>query len=163
MSIYQEMTQVLESDHRLLDELLETLARETESLKKRKFEHLETVSQKKNELMAKLEQNFNRRMEILKPCAPSEQEQDPERLLAHLLDQLTSTQAHLVRQKNQQLEAKLSQCRHINGVNGQVIAVNLSNHQAVSRILSGQNRSADTYTATGRLNSNQHSNRHQKI
>lgn len=160
MQPYQDIMKVLNTDNQLLDELITVLTQETEMLKKRKFQQLDSLSTDKNDLVIQLEQSFNKRMQLLKDFGDSD---DPQTLLQSLLTTLSSSQAQTIQQNNQQIEAKLSQCRHTNTVNGQVIAVNLHSHQTLNNIVSGKNNVSNTYSASGQMKGTLLSNRHEEI
>lgn len=160
MQAYDNLLALISADTNLIDDLLGVLNVETESLKKREFQHLDSLSKQKSQISQQLEQNFAKRRQLLQQFGTSD---DPLELTQILIKQLSAEQAKKIAQSNQQLEAKLSQCRHMNVVNGQVIAVNLASHQQVNNLLSGNKGPANTYSASGQIQAVSNSNRHQEI
>ena len=160
MQAFDEFLEILRLDNRLVDDLLGVLAQETQLLSTRQFQQLDTLSQKKQDLSNQLESNYQCRLKLLQQLG---NDSDPKVLQQLFLEQCSPEQASQIKQLNAELESNLSNCRHNNLVNGQVIAVNLSNQQAIYNILQGKSTTATTYSPTGQVNNQSSTTKHEEI
>lgn len=139
-------------------ELNTLLVEEKELLETRQFIPLEEYADKKQELSILLEESAKQRM-ILIDCP----NQDPAAALKDFLSEATTEELSQVNQLNSTLAEKLTICRELNSVNGQVIANNLYIRQEIMNTLSGTNAEAiSTYNAHGNLQSSTDNRHHQE-
>lgn len=136
------------------------LTDEKEVLASRQFTHLEALAEKKSVLSDQLEESAKQRMVLI---GHSNNEASAALALQAFLQPCTEEEAKKINSLNNQLAEKLTLCRELNTVNGQVIASNLHARQEIVNALSGNQVDAvSVYTANGNINTASDNNHHQE-
>ena len=152
------LAQHLEQEINWVDELNVLLAEEKTMLATSQFNQLEEIANKKQALSAKIEESAKQRVALI-----SSNNNDQVLSLKEFLKDSTDSDANHLTNLNSILFEKLSTCRELNTVNGQVIAGNIHTRQQIVNILSGNNADAvSVYTATGNLKSSSDTQHHQE-
>lgn len=157
----RDLATLLEQETVLMDALLQVLTDEKEALSTRQFEALEALSDNKQSLSSRLEDNAAKRMTLI---GNSKNGSEYQQALRDYLNKCTPEQAAQIDTLNKKLGEQLLLCREYNAVNGQVIAANINTRQEILHIMSGQEKinASNVYTATGDVKNNAYSERHQK-
>jgi len=156
-----QLIQCFQIEISLLQSLIEILQKEKDLLTNRSFADLESIAQQKEELSSQLESHTKERLHILNiestPKAARTQ-------LQAFLQECSEMERTQIQQLNEQLTELLNLCREQNTVNGQVITANIHLRKDIIDSLSGKQSQSATnrYTATGNLDSNGESTRHQE-
>lgn len=150
----------LEQEINWIEALNLLLSEERDVLSESQFDQLEPLADKKQALSTLLEESAKHRSELLaeinKSASPSES-------LHSFLKNCTTEEANRINKLNELLVERLSTCRELNAINGQIITSNIHTRQQIVSILSGNNAdSISVYTATGNLKSSSDTNHHQK-
>ncbi len=133
-----------------IKELNSTLLEEKEALATRKFDKLEALAEKKQNLSSKLEESSKNRMNLI----GDPETQSPSAFLQQFLKESSADETSLINKLNKELSEELMRCRDLNTVNGQVIATNIHTRQEIVNILSGsKGKDVNVYNATGDIKS----------
>lgn len=132
-----------------VDALNALLIQEKECLVAREFASLEVIAENKTELSTQLEKSAEERVALMSVSYPTF---NPKELLQAFLMQCTAEEARMIKDCSVVLAEKLTTCRELNIVNGQVIASNLYVRQEMMNVLSGKtNNAGHVYTASGSM------------
>lgn len=133
----------------LLDQLDHILDEEQSVLRKREFNELVDIADRKNHYLSQLDDNYHDRESLLTQLK-----------LSHNADGLRTfiedyaEEPETLRDLWSNTQDKLQRCRERNTVNGTVIAINLHNNRYLQQLLKGQDGTDNTYDPTGQLNTN---------
>ena len=150
----------LEQEINWIEELNLLLAEEKIILISRQFDLLDELANKKQVLSEKIEASAKQRVDLINNSNSSA---ELVLSLKEFLKNCTTAEANQINDLNNLLFERLSTCRELNTVNGQVIANNIHTRQQIVNALSGNNADAvSVYTATGNLKSSPDNNHHQE-
>lgn len=144
----------LEQEINWIEALNLILSEEKTTLASRQFDQLEELANKKQELSNKLEESAKQRLTIVNHSVTGEKE---------FLKNFSTEEAKQISRLNIKLAEKLTYCRELNTVNGQVIANNIHTRQEIVNALSGNKADAvNVYTSNGTITSKNDNNHHQE-
>ena len=142
----KELINELKQEIQWIKELNELLSLEKDVLATRKFEQLEELADKKQDLSTKLEDSTKERMKLIGDTNSLTAKNS----LQNFLKSCSTSEANQINKLNTELTEQLTICRDLNTVNGQVIAANVYMRQEIVSVLSGNKvRDVSVYTATG--------------
>lgn len=155
----QQFIEVLHQENTYINQLMNTLIEEKESLSKRDFTHMQELAVKKDNLSNLLEESSKKRLAILNAQADTAKD-----ALNSLINSLNQEEATLVKQLNQELTNKITACRELNAINGQVITSNLNTRREIVDVLTGKDTKTaiNTYSSSGNLRTHSESINHQE-
>jgi len=150
----------LEQEISWIDALNTLLSEEKLVLATRQFDKLEDLAEKKQKLTNELEKSAKLRAELI---SDSSSNQDPKTALNEFLKNTSAEEARQINLLNTKLAEKLTYCRELNTVNGQVIASNIYTRQEIVNALSGnKTEAASVYTANGDITSSSNTKHHEE-
>ena len=150
----------LEQEIKWVEELNTLLAEEKILLATRQFDHLEELANKKQSLSTKLEESAKQRLELINNANNN---LDHSLSLKEFLKESTTEETNLIYALNTKLAERLTTCRDLNTVNGQVIANNIHTRQQIVNALSGnKSDAASVYTAHGNMKTSTDTKHHQE-
>ena len=150
----------LEQEINWVEELNNLLSEEKTMLATSQFNLLEEIANKKQVLSTKIEESAKHRVDLI---SNSDSTKEAALSLKEFLKNCSAEEADQIDKLNHILFEKLSNCRELNSVNGQVIASNMNTRQQIVNILSGNNTDAvSVYTSTGNLKSSPDTKHHQE-
>lgn len=151
-----ELMKHLEQEISWIEELNIILAQEKTILETRQFELLDELANLKQEISNKLEGSAQARLDLVQDTLDGS-------ISADFLKNFSEKEAKQINELNSLLAEKLTTCRELNTVNGQVIANNLYTRQEIVNALSGNNTEAvNVYTSTGSVSVTSDSSHHQE-
>lgn len=154
------LAQHLEQEISWIEQLNLLLTEEKEILTTRQFTLLEEMASKKQLLSEQIEESAKQRVDLINS---SSNNKELELSLKEFLKNSTKEETDLINRLNSLLFERLSACRELNAVNGQVIASNIHTRQQIANALAGNTTEAvSVYTATGNLKSSSGNNHHQE-
>lgn len=157
----QMMVNFLEQEINWIEKLNTLLSEEKIVLATRQFDQLEDLANQKQELSAKLEESARQRTTLINLSNATSE--NPGLSLKEFLRNCSPDEANLINKLNNALVERLTMCRELNTVNGQVIANNIHTRQQIVNALSGNNADAmSVYTANGNLKSTTETKHHQE-
>ncbi len=131
----------------LLDQLDHILDEEQSVLRKREFNELVEIADRKHNYLNQLDDNYHLRESLLSQLKLTH---DSDGLRTFIHDYAEEPEA--LRDLWSSTQDKLQRCRERNTVNGTVIAINLHNNKYLQQLLKGQTGSDNTYDPQGNLN-----------
>ena len=157
-----QLIECFQTEISILKDLIEILQQEKDHLSKRNFSDLESIAERKESLSSQLESHTKERLNILNIQSTPE---SARKQLQALLQEYSEHERTQVQQLNEQLTELLMICREQNTVNGQVISANIHLRKDIIDSFSGKQSQNTTnrYTATGNLDTNGDSTRHQEV
>lgn len=146
----------LEREISWVEQLNLLLLEEKNILATNQLDQLESLAGKKQELSNLIEQSASERMVLI-----NHNNGKPSDSLNRYLAQCSLAETNQINKLNNTLKERLSECRELNIVNGQVIAYNIHNRQEIVSSLSGNKAAAvSVYTATGAVKPASNSSEH---
>jgi flagella synthesis protein FlgN len=150
----------LEQEINWIEQLNNLLAEEKIMLATRQFGQLEGLAEKKQTLSTNIEESAKERMDLINNFNKNI---DPALSLKEFLKDCTTEESKQIDKLNTKLVGKLTMCRELNTVNGQVIANNIHTRQQIVNALSGNRTDAvSVYNANGNIKSAADNNHHQE-
>ena len=150
----------LEQEIIWIEEINALLAEEKNVLDTRQYNLLESIANKKQELSGKMEESAQQRTDFINDLNANAEKKLS---LKEFLKNCSAEEANKINTLNNKLFERLTTCRELNSVNGQVISGSLHTRQQVVNILSGKSTDGiGVYTATGNIKSSTDNNHHQE-
>lgn len=146
-NVDKQLTLLLQQDIDYASRLSSLLENERIALKEREFKGLADIAQEKQLLVVALQENNEKKLSLLSPFI---KHSDGLLLFDVLIKQYGHKTAQSIKALNDELAEKMAHCRHLNTVNGQIIASSLQNNQELLKILTGKTNN-DLYNASGKL------------
>jgi flagellar biosynthesis/type III secretory pathway chaperone len=149
-NLLAQLTILLQDDLQNTKKLNQHLAQEKELLRQRDFKPLSDIAQNKQLLIKAIEENNQKKINLMAPLSENGQFTD---LLEQLAVKFGQQKTQALKTLNKQLEKELAKCRQKNAVNGQVIVRSLENNQQLADIVTGNTQKEELYNALGQSTS----------
>lgn len=152
------MTNLIENEIKLVDALIDTIARERHALRENNISELSEITKKKHDLFIDLEKFTKEHFDIMQKSgfAPTQEG------TFSFIKTLGGGSTH-AKQIFESLLDKLKICQEENMINGSIISINLRNSHQLLEIIYDRPSNAKTYSAQGDLKSTKNTHELTKI